>query len=171
MAPTYLSPGVYVEEVSGGSKPIAGVGTAVAAFVGFAQKGPANTHTLVTNWTQFVETFGDFMEGSYLAHAVYGYYNNGGGRCYIVRIGASDDGGAEVEGAAPAAVALLPANTATAVQARDPRSSIATLYKSFHDYLGKYEAATDSLIEQGYLLPGFKDVLMNIARGNGAVFE
>ena len=111
MAPTYLSPGVYVEEVSGGSKPIAGVGTAVAAFVGFAQKGPINTHTLITNWTQFVETFGDFMAGSFLAHAVYGYYNNGGGRCYIVRIGASDDGGAAAEGAAPAAVAALPANT------------------------------------------------------------
>ena len=40
--PTYLSPGVYVEEVSSGSRPIEGVGTAVAAFVGFAEKGPAN---------------------------------------------------------------------------------------------------------------------------------
>ena len=38
--PTYLSPGVYVEEIDGGSKPIAGVGTAVAAFVGFTKKGP-----------------------------------------------------------------------------------------------------------------------------------
>ena len=66
---------------------------AMAAFVGFAEKGPVNTHTLVTNWSQFVETFGDFMEGSYLAHAVYGYYNNGGGRCYIVRIGATDGDG------------------------------------------------------------------------------
>ncbi len=61
--PTYLSPGVYVEEVDGGSKPIAGVGTAVAAFVGFAQKGPVNQLTLVTNWTQYVEAFGEFMEG------------------------------------------------------------------------------------------------------------
>ena len=36
----YLSPGVYVEEVSSGSKPIEGVGTAVAAFVGFARRQP-----------------------------------------------------------------------------------------------------------------------------------
>ena len=37
---TYLSPGVYVEEVSSGSKPIEGVGTAVAAFVGLARRHP-----------------------------------------------------------------------------------------------------------------------------------
>ena len=93
MAPTYLSPGVYVEEVDGGSKPIEGVPTAVAAFVGFAEKGPVNTPTLVTNWTQFVEGFGDFMEGFFLAHSVYGYFNNGGGRAYIVRLGAEDEAG------------------------------------------------------------------------------
>ncbi|MBV8258020.1 MAG: phage tail sheath family protein [Actinobacteria bacterium] len=91
--PTYLSPGVYVEEVEAGSRPIEGVGTAVAAFVGFASKGPFNTPTLVTNWSQFTQTFGDFLPGSYLGHAVYGYLNNGGGAAYVVRIG--QNGGAE----------------------------------------------------------------------------
>ena len=43
--------------------------------------------TLVTNWSQFTQIFGDFVEGSYLAHAVYGYFQNGGGACYVVRIG------------------------------------------------------------------------------------
>ncbi len=43
---------------------------------------------LVTNWAQFLNDFGDFIEGSYLAHAVYGYFLNGGGACYVVRIGA-----------------------------------------------------------------------------------
>ena len=85
--PTYLSPGVYVEEVEAGSRPIEGVGTAVAAFVGFADRGPFDEPTLVTNWTQFTETFGDFVEGFYLAHAVYGYFQNGGGTCYVVRVG------------------------------------------------------------------------------------
>jgi uncharacterized protein len=89
--PTYLSPGVYVQEVSSGSKPIEGVGTAVAAFVGLTEKGPANTPTLVTNWTQFNTVFGDFVEGSYLAHAVYGYFLNGGGSAYVVRIGSDGD--------------------------------------------------------------------------------
>jgi Bacteriophage tail sheath protein len=85
--PSYLAPGVYVEEVSSGSKPIEGVGTAVAAFLGFAEKGPVDEPVLVTNWTQFSQTFGGFVAGSYLAHSVYGYFLNGGGRAYIVRIG------------------------------------------------------------------------------------
>lgn len=33
-------PGVYLEEVPSGSRPIEGVGTAVAAFVGFARRHP-----------------------------------------------------------------------------------------------------------------------------------
>ncbi|OFE15412.1 phage tail protein [Humibacillus sp. DSM 29435] len=85
--PNYLSPGVYVEEVEAGSRPIEGVGTAVAAFVGFADSGPLNQPTLVSNWTQFAETFGDFQPDTYLAHAVYGYMQNGGNNCFIVRIG------------------------------------------------------------------------------------
>jgi uncharacterized protein len=88
--PQYLSPGVYVEEVEAGSRPIEGVGTAVAAFVGLAQRGPANTPVLVTNWSQYTAAFGDFMEGSYLAHAVYGYFLNGGGAAYVVRVGADE---------------------------------------------------------------------------------
>ena len=85
--PQYLSPGVYVEEVDSGSRPIEGVGTAVAAFVGQAASGPFNTPVLVSNWTQYTSTFGDFMGGSYLGHAVYGYMMNGGGNAYVVRVG------------------------------------------------------------------------------------
>ncbi|MFC0602339.1 phage tail sheath family protein [Streptomyces palmae] len=88
--PSYLSPGVYVEEVESGSRPIEGVGTSVAAFVGFAQKGPFNEPTLITNWTQFTSVFGDFVEGTYLASSVYGFFANGGGICYVVRIGGRD---------------------------------------------------------------------------------
>ncbi len=85
--PNYLSPGVYVEEVEAGSRPIEGVGTAVAAFIGLAERGPLNQPTLVTNWTQYTATFGDFVAGAYLAQAVYGYFLNGGGAAYVVRIG------------------------------------------------------------------------------------
>ena len=92
--PTYLSPGVYVEEVSSGSKPIEGVGTAIAAFIGMAPKGPANLPTLVTSWRQYAERFGDITAGAFLGHAVYGYFMNGGGNCYVVRVG-SDNGDAD----------------------------------------------------------------------------
>ena len=85
--PTYLSPGVYVEEIESGARPLEGVGTAVAAFVGLAEQGPFNEPTLVSSWTAFADTFGGFVPGSYLARSVYGYFMNGGGNCYVVRIG------------------------------------------------------------------------------------
>jgi phage tail sheath protein FI len=98
--PEYLSPGVYVEEVDRGPKPIEGVGTAMAAFVGFTEKAEMvrevdgemvvdsflNRPQLVTNWTQFVERFGSFVPGVNLPTSVYGYFTNGGSRCYVVSV-------------------------------------------------------------------------------------
>jgi uncharacterized protein len=101
--PQYLSPGVYVEEVQTGARPIEGVGTAVAAFVGFAEQGPFHQPTLVANWSQYVRNFGGFFEDAYLPHAVYGYFANGGGAAYVVRVGgaAKNGGGAEPAAAVP----------------------------------------------------------------------
>ena len=78
--PTYLSPGVYVEEIDGGSKPIEGVGTAVAAFVGFTERAPDDDADdpqgvkprLVTNWSQYERLYGGFVDGAALPHSVYG---------------------------------------------------------------------------------------------------
>jgi uncharacterized protein len=96
MATSYLSPGVYVEEVDRGSKPIEAVGTNTVGFLGESSKGPQNEAVLITNWSQFVKTYGDFKEcSSHLAHGVYGFFNNGGSRCFVVNVGAPvDDGGA-----------------------------------------------------------------------------
>ncbi|WP_436738193.1 phage tail sheath family protein [Streptomyces sp. BBFR102] len=96
--PSYLSPGVYVEEVASGSRPIEGVGTSVAAFVGLAPVGPLNEPTLVTNWTQYVASFGEFTDGYFLAHAVYGFFNNGGSAAYVVRVGGAPGGVAGTPG-------------------------------------------------------------------------
>ncbi|MFK0256219.1 phage tail sheath family protein [Streptomyces sp. NPDC090445] len=114
--PSYLSPGVYVEEVASGSRPIEGVGTSVAAFVGLASTGPLNEPTLVTNWTQYVAAFGDFTDGYHLAHSVYGFFNNGGSAAYVVRVGGSAEDSGRGQASAPAAVtgaaapAALPAS-------------------------------------------------------------
>lgn len=164
--PEYLAPGVFVEEIDNGSKPIEGVGINTAAFIGYAKSGEFNKPTLITNWTQFCQLYGEeenaliralsdelgmsvsdllaakkasrknwmlyaqsaiaaatrpdsgngsrkapavknfpeflkkyqiresslpYMEGSYLAHAVRGYYDNGGGRAYIVRVARDED--------------------------------------------------------------------------------
>jgi phage tail sheath protein FI len=91
------TPGVYVNEISSQNKPIEGVGTSIAAFIGLAPWGPVNTPTRVTDWMSFERAFGvphsrqtpngPFMEGAYLAHAVYGFFENGGGACWVVRVG------------------------------------------------------------------------------------
>jgi hypothetical protein len=88
MATSYLSPGVYVEEVDRGSKPIEAVGTNTVGFLGETMMGPQNQAVLITNWSQFVKTFGDFTQSTHLAHAVYGFFNNGGSRCFVVNVGA-----------------------------------------------------------------------------------
>ena len=91
MATSYLSPGVYVEEVDRGSKPIEAVGTNTVGFLGESAKGPLNEAVLITNWSQFVRTFGDFEHCSmHFAHAVYGFFNNGGSRCFVVNVGAPE---------------------------------------------------------------------------------
>lgn len=99
--PSYLTPGVYVEEVQSGARPIEGVGTAVAAFVGFAETGPFHRPTLVTSWDQYVSAFGTFTPDTYLTLAVHGYFSNGGGAAYIVRIGGPAEDAPQ--GSAPAA--------------------------------------------------------------------
>lgn len=95
----YYAPGVYVEEVSRGSKAIEGVSLSVAGFVGFTEdiRGDAEIFEpmLVTSWSQYLDYFGklgsqapgftDF--GAYLPFAVQGWFDNGGGRCWVVSIG------------------------------------------------------------------------------------
>lgn len=83
--PEYLTPGVYVEEVSSGIRPIEGVGTSTGAFIGLADQGAVRTPVLITSWTQFKETFGGLSDKNYLAYAVYQFFNEGGTKCYVVR--------------------------------------------------------------------------------------
>jgi phage tail sheath protein FI len=114
MALTYASPGVYVEEIERGTKPIEAVGTSTAAFVGITAEASLkaidastgefvvtesvlNKSTLVTSWTQFVDIFGGLTPGAYLPYAVYGYFANGGGPCYITSLRALEEGEGQVE--------------------------------------------------------------------------
>lgn len=103
----YYAPGVYIEEVNRGSRPIEGVPTAVGGFVGFTEdiRGGAEPFKpmLVTTWDQYLQYFGrpnsdgftDF--GAYLPLSVYGWFLNGGGRCWIVSIGTRLPGSPEPE--------------------------------------------------------------------------
>ena len=94
--PEYLAPGVYVEEIEIGAKPIEGVSTSTGGFLGYAERGPLNKPTLVTSFADFERIFGSFLprrkNGTdlskicWLAYAVSGFFENGGKRAYITRV-------------------------------------------------------------------------------------
>jgi uncharacterized protein len=81
----YLSPAVYIEEPSSGIRPLQGVGTSTAAFLGLAQKGPIGVAVPITNFSQFLKTFGTYIDGAFLAFAVKSFFGEGGTSCYVVR--------------------------------------------------------------------------------------
>ena len=84
--PEYLTPGVYVEEFEIGAKPIEGVSTSTAGFLGETERGPTYPQ-LVTSFPEYRRMFGDFFaETKYMPVAVDGFFANGGKRCYIARI-------------------------------------------------------------------------------------
>ena len=95
---TLTYPGVYVQEISGGVRPIQAAGTSTAAFIGQAEKGLLTEAKKIFNFTEFQAEYGGFLPGSFLAHAVFQFFNNGGSECYVVRVTGS--------GAQPANIAL-----------------------------------------------------------------
>jgi phage tail sheath protein FI len=97
-----LHPGVYIQEVSSGVRPIEGVSTSTTAFVGKTQKGSIDRAELVTNFTEFQASYGDFLSDSFVAHAALQYFNNGGKRLYVARVTASAAG----QGATTASVSI-----------------------------------------------------------------
>ena len=93
----YLSPGVYVEEFDSGFKPMEGVSTSTAGFVGMTEKGPCiGAPTLVTSFMEFKRKFGGYLsevvygENGYLPISVEQFFLNGGARAYISRVVAED---------------------------------------------------------------------------------
>lgn len=98
--PEYLSPGVYVEEVASGPRPIEGVGTSTAGFCGLTERGPSRPK-LVSNWGEYVRWFGDTIDTavSFMPQAVRGFFENGGRRAFIARV-------ISLNGAVPALVDL-----------------------------------------------------------------
>jgi phage tail sheath protein FI len=100
--PEYLYPGVYVEEVPTGNKPIEGVSTSTVGFLGIAARGP-ETPTFVTSYPEFGRIFGGKVQDAfgapkaYLAYAVEGFFQNGGLRCWIARVVSAGAKGATVK--------------------------------------------------------------------------
>lgn len=86
----YLSPGVYAESVNNANAPIEAISASTGGFVGVTVRGALKVPTLVTSWQNFLDTFAygmetPFLVNSDLAYSVYGFFQNGGTRCYIIR--------------------------------------------------------------------------------------
>ncbi|MEZ4832330.1 MAG: hypothetical protein R2873_10080 [Caldilineaceae bacterium] len=98
--PEYLSPGVYVEEIDRGPRPLEATNTSTAVFVGFTEKAEEvrsvdgekivsnllNKPTYVTNWSQYREKFGGFVDGAVTPQSIYGFFQNGGTKAYVVSL-------------------------------------------------------------------------------------
>jgi uncharacterized protein len=102
--PEYLSPGVYVEEIDAGPKPIEGVSTSTVGAVGVTARGPdTGKPVLITSFAEYLRVFGGAVEvdGAVQAKwsndpqrgefwtfplAVKGFFDNGGKRVYVRRV-------------------------------------------------------------------------------------
>ena len=83
--PEYLSPGVYIVETDIDPRPSKKVNTDIVGFLGQTERGPTNPK-FITSFEEFIKIFGDFIETSYLAYGVDGFFRNGGRGCYVARI-------------------------------------------------------------------------------------
>src|ERR1700753_269476 len=89
--PQYFTPGVYVEEIERGPRPIEGVPTSVAAFLGEAERG-TTTPLLVTSYAEYRRWFGDVFgdRTRFLPYAANGFFENGGKQLYVCRLTKAD---------------------------------------------------------------------------------
>jgi hypothetical protein len=84
--PEYLHPGVYIEEIERGPRPIEGVPTSTAAIIGEAERG-STMPRLVTSYKDYQRWFGDvFHPTKFLPYAANGFFENGGKRAYVARL-------------------------------------------------------------------------------------
>jgi Bacteriophage tail sheath protein len=121
--PEHLAPGVYVEEVATGPRPIEGVSTSTTGFVGETERGPTRPR-VVTSWEDYQRWFGGFIDrapfsatNGFLPYAVRGFFENGGQRLFIARVTGLGGGRAAAE---PASIQLAGTGGTTNVQAIGP---------------------------------------------------
>ena len=94
---SYQAPGVYSKIKTNKQQTIESAGTGVCGFIGQISEGPEQKATLVTTWAEYQKKFGGLEAGGVLARSVYGYFLNGGGKAYIVNVGAPKEGQTEEE--------------------------------------------------------------------------
>jgi phage tail sheath protein FI len=175
----YTYPGVYVEELPGGARPIAGVATSDAAFVDWFARGPMNVATRVTSWPDFERTFGGLNLSSTSSWHVRQFFLNGGGRAWIVRIGFGEGTASAAEPAAPAAPALAVSAIDPGAQGNEIRFGVlhdnavgGTTYTLLvRRYIGGVETVHERFDDLSITAtdPGFADTIVNHPTGGSAL--
>lgn len=130
MAVATSYPGVYIEEIPSGVRTISGVSTSIAAFAGWASKGPNDRAVLSLSWSDYNRIFGGLDTRGYLGYAVSQFFANGGTQCYVIRLTGSKDitATAAIDGLEVAATG--PGSWANAFQLiSKPRSDDATRFR------------------------------------------
>ena len=84
--PRYSTPGVYVEEIPSGVRPIQAVSSSVLGIVGVTLAGTVSGPTKVTSWQGFIDAFGRTDPGSFTAEAVWGFFHNGGSEVWVIKV-------------------------------------------------------------------------------------
>jgi phage tail sheath protein FI len=79
-------PGVYIEEIPSGVRTITGVATSITAFIGRADRGPADKAVRIQSFADFERAFGGLSSTSTMSYAVQHYFTHGGSDAYIVRV-------------------------------------------------------------------------------------
>src|SRR5215470_8996503 len=108
---SYDTPGVYYRRADVSAPVVSAIRTDVAGFVGIASRGLVDVAMPIESWRQFQAHYGGFTGSGFLAYAVRGFFENGGRRCWIVRVASNDPAG----GASSAALEVLGATTAKPV--------------------------------------------------------
>lgn len=85
-----LAPGAYYQTVDAGAPPVTPFRTDITGFVGIAERGPIDMPVPIQSWRQFASWFGDLIGAGYLAYAVRAFFENGGRRCWVVRVASKD---------------------------------------------------------------------------------
>lgn len=169
----YLRPGVYVEETLNPIPPIAGTNTgSIATFMGYTNKGPV-APTLVGSWNEYVSLFGSWdtsMSKNQVTTAVYLFFANGGGQCYIQRVTGTSTVATATRtlndtNSTPAATLVVnaknPGAWGNSINIGISASSISTSYFNLTVYYG---GGNDN-----YVVERFTDVTMNPADSRYAI--
>ncbi|MBK8226837.1 MAG: phage tail sheath family protein [Flavobacteriales bacterium] len=82
---------VYIEETTGGARPISGTPVSVVAFVGRALLGPVNEPKRVVNHAEYVRLFGGLDVACPMSYAVLHFFQNGGSEALVVREPSGDE--------------------------------------------------------------------------------